>query len=138
MLLVLLKITLSASAKMYGFQGTNVILSGITYRERNLLCRCAAVAVHCRLAGSEVGSNADVLSVPASEDPLACLQQQQQGPNELALHNPAALDYLDHRLMVTDDVRALLAVLAPWLAEQQPFLLVSGDECTSYHMHTAE
>jgi hypothetical protein len=76
----------------------------------------------CRLAGSEAGSG-ELLCVPASDDPLACLQQQQD-PSDLSLHNPAALDYLDHRLMVTDDVRALLAVLAPWLAGQQPFLLV--------------
>ncbi|KAF6261448.1 ATP-binding dynein motor region D5-domain-containing protein [Scenedesmus sp. NREL 46B-D3] len=31
--------------------------------------------------------------------------------------------------MVTDDVRALLAVLAPWLAAQQPFLLVGPEGC---------
>jgi hypothetical protein len=76
----------------------------------------------CRLAGCEVGSN-DLLAVPPSDDPLACLLRQQD-LNDMALHNPQALDYLDHRLMVTDDVRALLAVLAPWLADQQPFLLV--------------
>jgi hypothetical protein len=69
-----------------------------------------------------VGSN-DLLAVPASDDPLACLLQQQD-PSDMALHSPQALDYLDHWLMVTDDVRVLLAVLAPWLADQQPFLLV--------------
>lgn len=39
-------------------------------------------------------------------------------------YNPASLDVLDHPLMLTDEVRSLLAVLAPWLAQQQPFLLV--------------
>jgi hypothetical protein len=75
-----------------------------------------------------MGSN-DLLAVPASDDPLACLLQQQD-PSDMALHSPQALDYLDHSLMVTDDVRALLAVLAPWLADQQPFLLVRlADSC---------
>lgn len=61
--------------------------------------------------------------VPAADDPLACLMDQQD-PLEAGVHNPHTLDHLDHRLMITDDVRALLAVLVPWLANQQPFLLV--------------
>lgn len=84
-----------------------------------------------RLGVSEAGgSTADLLFVPASEDPLACLLDMQldqhQGLSGMtdSSYNPAAVDILDHPLMLTDDVRSLLAVLAPWLASQQPFLLV--------------
>lgn len=86
-----------------------------------------------RVAGADAtgGLGADPLFVPASEDPLACLLelQQQQHDQSLATAdlgwNPASLDILDHPLMLTDGVRSLLAVLAPWLVHQQPFLLVS-------------
>lgn len=75
------------------------------------------------------GSATTPLFVPASEDPLACLSDHQQQDPALGLaddYNPASLDILDHPLMLTDEVRSVLAVLAPWLAQQQPFLLVSG------------
>lgn len=54
--------------------------------------------------------------------------------------------YLDHPLVLTDDMRALLAVIAPWLATQQPFVLVrlgaaclqSGSMLSSAHdVHAA-
>jgi hypothetical protein len=41
-------------------------------------------------------------------------------------YGPASLGDPEHPLMLTDEVRSLLAVIAPWLAQQQPFLLVSG------------
>lgn len=83
-----------------------------------------------RLAGADAasGSTGDLLFVPPSEDPLACLleqhqQQQQQGVADGG-YSPSSTNHLEHRLMLTDEVRGLLAVLAPWLATQQPFLLV--------------
>lgn len=80
------------------------------------------MCVHtCRLSGSEA-AGADPLFVSASEDPLACLLDLQQLSDQF--HNPASLDVLDHALLLTDEVRSLLAVLAPWLAHQQPFMLV--------------
>jgi hypothetical protein len=45
----------------------------------------------------------------------------------------ASLDVFDHALMLTDEVRSLLAVLAPWLAQQQPFLLVRSHRCKPGH-----
>lgn len=90
---------------------------------------CVYVCVHtCRLAGSEA-AGADPLFVSASQDPLACvLDLQQLSDQSLGMadtgYNPASLDVFDHALMLTDEVRSLLAVLAPWLAQQQPFLLV--------------
>ena len=66
--------------------------------------------------------------VPASEDPLACLLDLQHQDPALGMadlgYNPASLDILEHPLMLTDEVRSLLAVLAPWLAQLHPFLLV--------------
>lgn len=87
----------------------------------------AYLCTACRLAGSD-GGTTDLLAVHTSEDPLSILSNQPDC-NASEGHNPRALDYLDHRLMVTEDVRSLLAVLAPWLAEQQPFLLVSALTC---------
>lgn len=82
----------------------------------------------CRVVGSEA-VGAEPLFVPASEDPLACLLDLQQQDQAMSMadggYNPSSLDLLDHPLMLTDEVRSLLAVLAPWLAKQQPFLLVS-------------
>jgi hypothetical protein len=80
--------------------------------------------------------------VAASEDPLACLLDlQQQDPGLTDSYNPSSLDVLDHPLMLTDEVRSVLAVLAPWLAQQQPFLLVSAqpmllhdDVFTTFHV----
>jgi hypothetical protein len=58
---------------------------------------------------------------------LVDLQQQDQSIGMVDTgYNPASLDVLDHPLMLTDEVRSLLAVLAPWLAQQQPFLLVGS------------
>lgn len=82
----------------------------------------------CRLAGTEAAIG-DPLAVPAAEDPLACLQDQPSAAVDMGTMDPGALDYLDHKLMVTDDVRSVLAVLAPWLAAQLPFLLVSRASC---------
>lgn len=81
----------------------------------------------CRLPGAE-GSSASLLFVPASDDPLACLDdlQQHQGLGFADSYNPASLAVLDHPLMLTDEVPSVLAVLAPWLAQQQPFMLVSA------------
>ena len=80
----------------------------------------------CRLAGVESSATSPVF-VAASEDPLACLLDlQQQDPGLADSYNPSSLDILDHPLMLTDEVRSVLAVLAPWLAQQQPFLLVSA------------
>lgn len=39
---------------------------------------------------------------------------------------PVSLVDPEHQLMLTDEVRSLLAVIAPWLAQQQAFLLVGG------------
>jgi hypothetical protein len=80
----------------------------------------------CRLLDADCGAT-DPLFVEMSEDPLACLLDVQQNQS-LGLadmgYNPASLHVLEHPLMLTDQVRSLLAVLAPWLVQQQPFLLV--------------
>lgn len=89
-----------------------------------LVCALLWLAHAHRLGGSEVAGS-DPLAVPATEDPLTCLLDQPGGAADMSMVNPRALDYLDHRLMVTDDVRSVLAVLAPWLVSQHPFLLVS-------------
>lgn len=43
-------------------------------------------------------------------------------------YSPVSLGDLEHPLMLTDEVRSLLAVIAPWLSQQQPFLLVGSTE----------
>eukprot|EP00879_Flechtneria_rotunda_P030290 GHRR01032908.1.p1 GENE.GHRR01032908.1~~GHRR01032908.1.p1 ORF type:complete len:237 (+),score=75.19 GHRR01032908.1:354-1064(+) len=82
------------------------------------------VAQIVRLVGNEAGGQ-ELCAVPVSEDPLALLLDHANGNEGFGLMNHTALDHFDHRLMLTDDVRSLVAVLAPWLAGQQPFLLVS-------------
>lgn len=88
--------------------------------------------VTARIAGPEGNGAASVdpLFVPPSEDPLACLTDlQRQHDQSIVIadigYSTSSLDILDHPLMLTDEVRSLLAVLAPWLAQQLPFLLVS-------------
>lgn len=78
---------------------------------------------------------ADQFAVPASEDPLACLDSVLVAPAGHQALLPALPPPLpsgacasqqpeEHVLLLTDDTRALLRVLAPWLASGQPILLV--------------
>jgi hypothetical protein len=89
----------------------------------------AACVLASRLAGPEAGST-DPTFVPASDDPLACLIDWQQQDPAMGLtdmgYASVSLGEPEHPLMLTDEVRSLLAVIAPWLAQQQPFLLVGG------------
>jgi len=98
--------------------------------------------VTARIAGSEGSGVAgvDPLFVPPSEDPLACLTDLQRQHDQSAGvadlgYNTSVLGILDHPLMLTDEVRGLLAVLPPWLAQQLPFLLVST-QCHSRPLPT--
>lgn len=63
-------------------------------------------------------------------DPLACLEDQQAAfPGLLlaAAGEPAADGA--QQLVLSDDARQQLAVLAPWLSQQQPVLLVGPEGC---------
>lgn len=64
-------------------------------------------------------SEGGLLDVLPTMDPLACL-------DDLAMQQPGLRPsaYEEQHLVMTDDVRQNLTLLAPWLMNKEPFLLV--------------
>jgi hypothetical protein len=65
------------------------------------------------------------LDPPGSEDPLSWLHDEVGDQQSGFTYHGASNTSAGTGLVVTEEVRGQLALLAPWLKYQQPFLLVS-------------